>query len=58
MRNKTTISCIISVALLAGVLPNPASAGEAEALGLVSWMGRLQYYAHKLGLAVAFGGMT
>ena len=52
MRNETTISSIISVALLAGVLANPASAGEDEALGLVSWMGRLQYYAHKLGLAV------
>jgi len=54
MRNKTTVSSIISVTLLAGVLANPASAGEGEgeALGLVSWMGRLQYYAHKLGLAV------
>lgn len=52
MPNKTTMSSIISVALLAGVLGNPASAGEDEALGLVSWMGRLQYYAHKLGLAV------
>ncbi len=47
MRNKTTVSSIISVTLLAGVLANPASAGEGEgegeALGLVSWMGRLQY---------------
>ena len=41
MRNETTISSTISVALLAGVLANPASAGEDEALGLVSWMGFL-----------------
>jgi len=38
--------------LLAGILANPAAAGEDASLGLVSWMGRLQYYAHKLGLAV------
>ena len=52
MRNMTTLSCILSVTLLAGILANPAAAGEDESLGLVSWMGRLQYYAHKLGLAV------
>ena len=52
MRNMTTLSCMLSLTLLAGILANPADAGEDASLGLVSWMGRLQYYAHKLGLAV------
>ncbi len=52
MRKQATLSSILSVTLMASVLAGPASAGEDGGLGLVSWMGRLQYYAHKLGLAV------
>jgi hypothetical protein len=40
--------------LLAGTLP-VAAGDEGHDLGLVTWMGRMQYYVHKLGLSLDAG---
>ncbi|EGV17383.1 hypothetical protein [Thiocapsa marina] len=54
MIRTTSIPVILVAALLTG--PLPVLAGDEEHdLGLVTWMGRLQYYAHKLGLSVDAG---
>ena len=54
MIRTTSIPVILVAALLTG--PLPVLAGEDEHdLGLVTWMGRLQYYTHKLGLSVDAG---
>ncbi|SDW36916.1 hypothetical protein [Thiocapsa roseopersicina] len=54
MIRTTSIPVILVAALLTAPLPVLAGDDEHD-LGLVSWMGRLQYYTHKLGLAVDAG---
>jgi len=51
MKSPAIIFSSLAVVLLVGILPQSAQAGEEG--GLVAWMGRLQYYTHKLGLAAA-----
>jgi hypothetical protein len=54
MNRTTSIPVILVAALLIG--PLPVLAGEDEHdLGLVTLMGRLQYYTQKLGLSVDAG---
>ena len=52
MHNKARFLSILAAALVAVMPIAPAAAGGDD-LGLVTWMGRLQYYVHKLGLAVS-----
>lgn len=51
MKRPAILVASLSVMLLTGIPLHSAQAGEEG--GLVAWMGRLQYYTHKLGLAVA-----
>jgi hypothetical protein len=50
MKRPTVLIAALSALVLTG-LPLP-SALAADEPGLVTWMGRLQYFTHKLGLAV------
>lgn len=52
MRNRATLTVI--AAALAAVLASPpiVASGEHDS-ELVGWMSRLQYFSHKLGLAVS-----
>jgi hypothetical protein len=49
--NRTPILAVCFAALLFTGVPLQPALGDAES-GLVTWMGRLQYFTHKLGLAV------
>ena len=51
MQRQSLLVTLLAAALAAAVPINPAAAGEGP--GLVALMGHLQYYAHKLGLAVS-----
>ena len=53
MRRQSLAIATLTTALVTGAAAAPAAAGNAPEMGLVAWMGRLQYYAHKLGLAVS-----
>jgi hypothetical protein len=55
MIRQTSLSAILVIALLAG--PTPVVAGDDD-LDLVTWMGRLQYYTHKLGLSIDAGNQA
>lgn len=50
MNRPAILAAALSVALFTGILPQSTQAGGEP--GLVTWMGRLQYFTHKLGLAV------
>ena len=50
MNRPAILAATLSVLLLTGILPQSAQAGAEP--DLVTWMGRLQYFTHKLGLAV------
>jgi hypothetical protein len=54
MMRQSALTCVLVATLLIGATPVDAGDDEHD-LGLVTWMGRLQYYAHKLGLAVDAG---
>lgn len=54
MIRTISVPVILIAAMLTGPLPVLAG-DDRHDLGLVTWMGRLQYYAHKLGLAVDAG---
>lgn len=57
MMRQIAITGVLAGALLIG--PVPAFAGEdSHDLGLVTWMGRLQYYTHKLGLSLDAGNQA
>jgi hypothetical protein len=51
MIRPTILVAALSALLLTGIPLQTSLAGDEA--GLVTWMGRLQYYTHKLGLAVA-----
>jgi hypothetical protein len=51
MIRPTILVASLSALLLTGIPLQTSLAGDEA--GLVTWMGRLQYYTHKLGLAVA-----
>lgn len=55
MSNRYLARFAVASALAASVCLGaaaPAAASGDDELGLVGWMGQLQYYTHKLGLAV------
>lgn len=52
MHRQSLLITVLMAALAVGTPSVRAAAGEDLDPGLVTWMGRLQYFAHKLGLAV------
>lgn len=57
MMRQIAITGVLAGALLTG--PMPVFAGDdSHDLGLVTWMGRLQYYTHKLGLSLDAGNQA
>lgn len=54
MRAKSVIAALVAVIALQAA-PAPASEGEPGEEDFVSYMTRMQYFSHKLGLAVAGG---
>ncbi len=57
MLKQIGMTGVLAGALMIG--PMPAFSGDdSHDLGLVTWMGRLQYYTHKLGLAVDAGNQA
>lgn len=57
MMRQIAITGVLAGALLTGPLPVFAS-DDSHDLGLVTWMGRLQYYTHKLGLSLDAGNQA
>jgi hypothetical protein len=62
MRRQTLAAAAFALTVAASALPWAAASTHARGehrkdhgMGVVTWMGRLQYYAHKLGLAVGAG---
>lgn len=57
MMRPIALSATLAAGLLAGALPAAAEEEEHD-LGLVTSMGRLQYFTHKLGLAIDAGNQA
>lgn len=57
MIERTTLSLFLASALLVGAAPvlSDDAGHESHDFELVTWMGRLQYHTHKLGLAIDAG---
>ncbi len=56
MHRHAVVIPLLAAALVGAVVPLAASEGEGH--DLIGLMGRLQYFAHKLGLAVSAGNQA